>query len=96
MNITNSDDTIIDSEIFTFVSNNFTIFSDQLSKQDFYNLKIIAKYSGDNYTKTDELPFTVDVFDICAWTSFEIDPTIITSNPIFYNIGYIADIQTFT
>ena len=74
----------------------FTVESDSVAMLGTYILKVIAKYTGSLYTKTDELPFVVTIEDPCTLATLTIDPTILNSIPISYKIGYEADVQTFT
>ena len=86
-----------DTDVFTFnpSTNVFTIESHDITKIDDYDLKITAKYTGSKYTKTAELQFKVTIDDHCAQATLTIDPSIISANPIIYQIGYQAEFQTF-
>ena len=96
--IMNSDESEIDSEVFTFVPETrvFTIDSHDIDHMDVYSLKVVAKYAGTKYTKVGELPFTVTVDDHCVDATLTIDPTILSSIPVNYFIDSSARIETFT
>ena len=97
VDITNSDGTAFDADIFMFVSNHFTIESHDIYDIDVYDLKVTAKYPGELYTKKDVLPVTVAIEDPCQLGQLVIDPSIITPTPsIPYKIGHEADLQTFS
>ena len=100
MNILNSNYSKIDANLFVFffdpVTPVFTIESHDIDYIGTYNLKVIAKYEGSQYTKMAELPFTVTVDDHCAPATLTIDPTILSLTAISYKIGYETNEQTFT
>ena len=83
--------------MFTFNPSNgvFTIESNDIDDLQIYDLKVTAKYLGSQYTNVAELPFKVTLLDHCADAVFTIDPTIVQQNPILYDIGYTANVQTF-
>ena len=98
LNIVNQDDTALDPSIFSFdpSTNTFTIDSDDIADIDVYNLKVTAKFEGSEYTNIAELPFMVTILDPCATATLMLDSSILSADPIIYNIASVADIQTFT
>ena len=94
LDVLNSDGSTLDSSVFTYTSgtSTFTIDCSNTAKLGVYYLKVKAKYTGASYTNISELPFTVTVDDPCASDVLVIDPTILSSLSLSYNIGYPADI----
>ena len=93
LNVLNGDDSGIDTDVFTFVQSTsiFSIESSEISKMDTYNLKLTAKYAGEEYSHITELSFTVTIDDPCVLADLTILPTILdslTTQHISYKIGY--------
>ena len=94
LDVLNNDGIAIDTSVFTYTSgtSTFAIQSSDTTKLGIYNLKVTAKYTGASYTNISELAFTVTIDDPCVNEILSIDPTILTSLTINYNIGYPADV----
>ena len=97
LDILNDNGTAFDSSVFTFTSGTgiFAIETSDTGKVGTYNLKVTAKYTGASYTSIAELLFNVIVDDPCSTSTLTIDPTIIPSLSLNYQIGYAQDVQTF-
>ena len=60
-----------------------------------YDFKASAKYSGAAYTNIDEIPFQVNIINPCALQTITIEPEILTSLSITYNLQYPTHVETF-
>ena len=96
LDILNDNGTAFDSSVFTFTSGTgiFAIETSDTGKVGTYNLKVTAKYTGVAYTNIAELLFTVIIDDPCQTATFTVDPTILTSLAISYDIFDPTHIET--
>ena len=95
------DDSAIDATVFTVdgssapASYSLTTESSNIAKISTYSYKVVAKYTGDNYTYAGEgRAFQIVIDDPCSAVTLTVDSTIFSSSSISYNIFYSPHIET--
>ena len=71
--------------------------SDDLSKADTYPLRLIVRYDGDatHYTNVGTFDFDVELVNSCIAADLTINPNILSSNPIQYEVFDSPHVETF-
>jgi hypothetical protein len=88
------DDSEAATELFTFNPQTklFKIGSDNVNHVAMHDLSVTATYDGKDFTYVAMLPITVTVDDPCSSAAVTIDPASLTENPVYYKIGYPANV----
>ena len=90
-----------DSSIFTFnpttSSVEFETFSDDIQQAGTYQLRLTASYEGNpnHYTNTATLDFEVELVNPCIDADLTIDPSILSTLTIEYEVFDTAHEETF-
>ena len=98
--LTNQDLSAFDTQVFTLTtttgSQTLTTATSLEAKIGTYNLRLLAKYEGTQYSTAGQLDFTVEVLDPCLYGFVTIAPAASQTNPTSYLYTADAPLATFS
>ena len=74
-----------------------TTFSEDIEKAGTYPLRLSVRYDGDpaHYTNVKTLDFSVELVNPCIEAELTIDPSILTSTSIHYEVFDAPHVESF-